>query len=67
MKCDKCKYKPWKACCNDCKESEYCCYLYKNIVRVKNYIKCFGDHYDNPNQYLECNMCKVCKHISFFL
>ena len=56
---------PWKECCNDCKELKYCCYKCKNIVKVKNYIKQLGDHYDNPNQYLECNMCKVCTHISF--
>ena len=38
MKCDKCKNKPWKECCNDCRELEYCCYICKDIVKVKNYI-----------------------------
>ena len=66
MKCDKCKNKHWKEWCNDCKELEYCCYICKDIVKVKDYIKHLGDHYANPNQYLECNMCKVYKHISFF-
>ena len=66
MKCDKCKNKPWKECCNDCKELEYCCYICINIVYVKNYIKHFGDHYNNPDQYLARNICKVYKLISFF-
>ena len=63
MKCDNCKNKDWKECCNDCKELEYCCYICKDIIKVKDYIKHLGDHYANPNQYLECNMCKVYKHI----
>ena len=63
MKGDKCKNKD---CCNDCKELEYCCYICNDIVKVKDYIKHLEDHYVNPNQYLECNMCKVYKYISFF-
>ena len=65
MMCDKCKNKPWRECCNDCKELDYCCHKCKDIVKVKDYIKHLGDHYANPNQYLEFNMCKVFKHISF--
>ena len=56
---------PWKQG-NHCKELEYCCYICKDIVKVKDYSKQLGEHYDNPDQYLECNMCKVHKHISFF-
>ena len=67
MKCDKCKKQHWKGCCNDCKELEYCCYLCKDIVKVKDFNKHLGDHYANPNQYLKCNMYKVYKHIFFFL
>ena len=66
MKSDMCKINPGKDCCNGCKELEYCCYICKDRVKVKNYIKHFGDHYVNPDQYLECNMCKVYKHFSFF-
>ena len=66
MKCKKCKYKPWKECCNDCKELDYCCYVWNDIVKLKDYIKRLGEHYVNPDQYLECNMCKDYKHISFF-
>ena len=32
MTCDKCKNKPWKECCNDCKDKIYCCYICKDIV-----------------------------------
>ena len=53
MKCDKCKNKPWRECCNDCKELDYCCYICKDIVKVKDYIKHLGDHYANPNQYVK--------------
>ena len=67
MKCDKCKNNPAKGCCNDCEELEYCCYICKNIIKVKNCIKHLGDHYVNPDQYLECSKCKVYKHISFFM
>ena len=66
MKCNKCKNKPWKECCNDCKELDYSCYICNDICKIKDYIKHFGEHYDNPDQYLECNVCKVSKHISFF-
>ena len=66
MKCDKCKNKPRKEWCNDCKELDYCCYICKDIVKVKDYFKHLGEHCVNPNQCLECNMCKVYKHISFF-
>ena len=64
MKCDKCKNEHWKECCNDRKELEYCCYICKDIVKVKAYIKHLGDHFAKPNQNLECTMCKVYKHIS---
>ena len=66
MKCDKCKNTPLKECCNDCKELENCCDISRKIIKVKDYIKHLCEHYANPNQYLECNLCKVCKHISFF-
>ena len=42
MNCDKCKNKHWRECCNDCKELEYCCYICKDIVKVKDYIKLWG-------------------------
>ena len=66
MKCYKCKNTPTKGCCTDCRELEYCCYICKDLVKVKDFIKHLGDHYDNPDQYLACSMCKVYKHIPFF-
>ena len=65
MKCDKCKNKPWKECCNDCKELEYCCYICKDIVKVTEYLKRLGEHYDDQNLCLTCVMCLLNKHISF--
>ena len=59
MKCDKSKNKHWKDSCYDCKELEYCCHICEDIVKVKDYNKLLGKHYDNSDQYLECNMCKV--------
>ena len=50
MKCVKSKNKHWKNCCNDCKELGYCCYTCKDIVKVKDYIKHLGKHYDNQEQ-----------------
>ena len=65
MKCDKCKNNLRREWRNDCKELDFCCYICKDIVKVKAYIKHLGDPYAYPNQYLEYNMCKVYKH--FFL
>ena len=64
MKCDKCTNKPWKECCNNCKELEYSCYVGKNMVKVKDYIKNLGYHHSDPDQYLTCSMRNVYKHIS---
>ena len=50
MTCDKCKNKTWSECCNDCKELEFCCYKCKGIIKVKDFIKYLGKHYDNPDQ-----------------
>ena len=66
MKCNKCKYKPWKECCNNCKELEYSCYVCKNMVKVKHYIEHLGYHYSDPDQNLACSMCNVYKHISLY-
>ena len=63
MKFDKCRKKHRKECCNDCKELEYCCYICKDLGKLKEYIKFLEKHYANPNQYL---VCKVYKHIFFF-
>ena len=66
MKCEKCKNKSWKECCNNCKELEYSCYVCKNMVKVKDYIEHLGCHYSDPGQYLTCIMCNVHKHISLY-
>ena len=44
---------------------EFCFYICKDIFKLKDYIKNLGEHYVNPNQCLECNMCEAYKHISF--
>ena len=49
----------WRECCNDCKELEYCCYICKDMVKVKNYIGHLGDPYDDPSIHLTCSMCLV--------
>ena len=56
MKFVKCKNKPRKECCNDCKEPEYCCYIFNDTVKVKNYIKHLGDHSGNPDKYIQINI-----------
>ena len=65
MKCNNCMNKPWKECCNNCKELENSCYVFKNMVKVKDYIEHLGYHSD-PDQYLTCSMCNVYKHISLY-
>ena len=66
MKCNNCKNKPWKKCCENCKELEYSCYICNILVQVKNYIGHLEEHYKNPDLYITCKMCNVYKHISFF-
>ena len=66
MKCDKCKNKPWKECCDNCKVLEYSCYLCENVVKVKDYIEHLGKHYNDKNLYLTFCMCGVNKHISYY-
>ena len=66
MKCNKCINKPWKECCNNCKELDYFCYVCKKMVKEKDYIEHLGYHYSDPDQYLTCSMCNVYKHISLY-
>ena len=65
MKFDKCKNKQRRECCDNCKELEYCCYICKDIVKVKDYIKHLEKHYNDKNLNLAC-MCRVNKHISYY-
>ena len=51
-----CKNRPWRECCNDCKELEFFRYICKDMVKVKNYIVHLGDHYDDPRLYLTCSI-----------
>ena len=66
MKCDKCKNKPWKECCDNCKELEYSCCICENVVKVEDYIEHLGKHYNDKKLYLTCCMCGVNKHISYY-
>ena len=66
MKCKKCINKPWKKCCNNCKDIEYSCYVCKKMVKVKDYIEHLGYHYSDPGQYLTCSMCNVYNLISLY-
>ena len=36
------------------------------MVKLKDYIEHLGYHYSDPDQYLSCSMCNVCKHISLY-
>ena len=31
MKCNNCENRPWKDCCNICKELEYRCNIYERV------------------------------------
>ena len=53
-------------CCDNCKELEYFCYICKDIVKVKDYIKQLEKHYNDKSLYLTCCMCRVNKHISSY-
>ena len=66
MKCDKCKKKHWRECCDNCTELEYCCYICKDIVKVKDYIKLLEKHFNGKSLYLTCYMCRVNEHIFYY-
>ena len=66
MKCNRCKYKTWNECCDDCKEKKYSCYKCSDVVKVKENIEHLSKRYDNPDFYLICIIRKVYKHISYF-
>ena len=51
-----CKYRPWRECCIDCKELEYCCFIFKDMVKVKNNIGHSIDHHDDPSLHLTCSI-----------
>ena len=65
MKCNNCKNKPWKKCCENCKELEYSCYICNSLVKVKNYIGHLEEHYKNPDLYIKLVRCVM--FINIFL
>ena len=63
-KCDKCKNKAWFWSCDECQSKPFQCFVCNKIITYRDRHNHLQVHFNNPNQYLVCRMCKVNKHIS---
>ena len=66
VKCDNCKDKSWRGCCNKCLNSSFECYICKGYFKNRDYINHMNIHNNDPNLYITCIMCNVYQHISGF-
>ena len=65
-KCDKCKNKAWCWSCDECQSKPFQCFVCNKIITYRDRDNHLQVHFNNPNQYLVCRMCKVNKHITQF-
>ena len=62
IKIDECKHKSWSRICDWCQGKPFQCFVCNKIITEKH--EHLREHFNDPNQYLTCRMCKVYKHIS---
>ena len=60
VKCDSCKDKFWSRCSEKCLDSLFECYICKGLFKNRDLISHMDIHYNHPNLYISCIMCK-CK------
>ena len=60
-KCDKCKDKAWCWSCDECcvKVNLLSCFVCSEIITYRGRHNHMVKHYNDPNQYLTFNKCKV--------
>ena len=61
VKCDSCKTNFCNSCCDKCSDTLCECYFMN-----REYISHMDIHYNDPNLYITCIMCKVNQYISGF-
>ena len=65
-KCDKCKDKAWCWSCDECQSKPFPYFVCNNILTFREIVNHMSIHFNDPNQYLLCRICKVKKHITQF-
>ena len=66
VKCDSCKDKSCRKCCDNCLDNSFKCYICKDYFKNRDYINHMNIHYNDPNLYITCIRCNVNQHISAF-
>ena len=66
IKCDKYKNKACCWRCDECQNNPFLCFVCKDIITFRERHDHMHIHFNDPNQYLLCRMCKVNKHITHF-
>ena len=65
-KCDKCKNKAWCWSCDDFQSKPFQFIVCNKIIKYRDRHDHLQVHFNNPNQYLVCRMCKVNKNITHY-
>ena len=58
-KCDKSKNKNWCWSGDECQSKPFQCFVCNKIITYRDRHDHLQVHFNNPNQYLVCRMCKV--------
>ena len=63
-KCDKCKNEAWCWSCDECQNKHFLCFICSDIITFTERHDHTHIHFNDPNQYLVCRMCKLNKYIT---
>ena len=66
VNCDSCKDKSWGRCGDKRLDSLFECYICRGHFKKRDFNSHMDMHYNDPNLYITCTMCKVNQHISGF-
>ena len=58
-KWNKCKGKAWCWSCDHCQNKTSTCFVINETITCRDGFCHLNIHYNNPNQYLSCRMCKL--------
>ena len=66
IKCNNCEPKPFKKCCDKCRDQPYKCFVCDIIIKERDRTNHLSKYYTNPDLYKTCCSCKIYKQISYF-
>ena len=66
-KCNKCEDKAWFWSCDECQSKPYLCFISNETIPYRDSHSHMSMHYNDPNQYLTCRMCKINKLVSYYV